>query len=672
MTNKLTNHLNLIHGGDYNPDQWLDRPDILEKDIELMKKAHINSATLGVFSWSAYERKEGEYHFEWLLEVMDNLYKNGIYTVLATPTGARPAWLDNKYPEIRRCDEMGVREYHRERHNHCATSEVYREKVKEMNTHLANAVKGHPGLIMWHMSNEYSHYCYCDKCKSKFQKFLKKKYKTIDALNHEYWSGFWSKTFNDFEEVEPPYKNGECSSLIGLNLDWKRFNTLNQVDFMKEEIKTVKAITPEIPCTTNLMPFFEAYDYKYFAKELDYISWDSYPMFDNDYESLWDTMMDNAYSHSYMQSLIKGKPFMLMESAPSLVNWHSYNKLKRPKMHALSSLQAIANGSDSVQYFQFRKGRGAWEQFHGAVVDHLGTDDTRVFKDVTELGKTLEKLGCVAGSTIKSEVAIIMDWENHWSLQNTQAFQKLDKKDIQTWINAYKMLKSFGLNVDIVSSEQDLSSYKVVFAPMMFMLLPNTAQNIKNYVQNGGTIISTYITGYVNENQLAWLNGFPGDGLTEVFGIIDEEIDSLYPSDSNHIVYKDEIIEVKDYCELLRIKGASVLATYTEDFYAGYPALTCNTYGNGKAYYIATRTDFMNLKSFFTTVFEETNVCIKALPEGVEYTCRTNDTECFEFYLNETHKQVVVSDVSGLNIINDKNVDGELVLEPLDVAVIKK
>ena len=382
----------IMHGGDYNPEQWLDRPDILEEDIRMMKKAGMNCATLGVFSWSTYEPREGEFHFAWLHDIMDKLYANGIYTILATPSGARPAWLDETYPECRRVDSYGVREHHGVRHNHCMSAPVYRKKVSVIVNKLVDEFGNHPGLLMWHISNEFGGECYCPHCVKRFQDYLAEKFDhDIEKLNKAWWTTFWSHTYNDFSQIEPPYRTGEFS-IMGLNLEWKRFTTWNMTDYMKAEIAILKERTPQIPVTTNFMKEYDGLDYHKMQQPLDVVSWDSYPRFHNDEESLSDTMTENAFDHAMIRCLKKEQPFMLMESAPGLVNWHPFNKMKRPGVHRLASLQAVALGSDTVQYFQWRKGRGSFEQYHGAVVDHLGTDDTRVFREVADLGEELKKL----------------------------------------------------------------------------------------------------------------------------------------------------------------------------------------------------------------------------------------------------------------------------------------
>ena len=265
----------LLHGGDYNPEQWLDHPEILKEDIQFMKQAGINCVTLGVFSWSTYEPEEGVYHFQWLKEVMDNLYANGIYTILATPTGARPAWLDQKYPECMRVDNMGVRYHHGVRHNHCMSAPVFREKAAVIITKLMEAVGDHPGLIMFHVNNEFGGECFCPHCVDRFQKYLANKFDNhIEYLNKAWWTTFWSHTYNSFEQIEPPFANGEFS-IMGLNLEWKRFTTWSMTDYMKFEIQLLKEKRPDIPVTTNFMKLYDGLDYREMAKELDLVSWDS-------------------------------------------------------------------------------------------------------------------------------------------------------------------------------------------------------------------------------------------------------------------------------------------------------------------------------------------------------------------------------------------------------------
>lgn len=632
----------ILHGSDYNPDQWLDRPDILEKDIELMKKAKMTSMSLGIFSWSAYEPTEGEFHMDWLKDIMDKLYENGIYTILATPSGARPAWLDEKYPECMRVGADDHRAHHGVRHNHCMSSPKFREKTSIIINKIIDTVGKHPGLAMWHLSNEFGGECFCPLCKKKFQDYLANKFDNdINKLNKAWWTGFWSHTYNDFSQIEPPYLNGEFS-VMGLNLEWKRFTTWNTTDYMKSEIDIIRKRTPNIPITTNFMQLFPGLDYRVMAKELDVISWDSYPVFHNNYETMADTMAHNSFDHAVMRSLKKNQPFMLMECAPGLVNWHEYNKLKRPGVHKLFSAQAVACGSDTVQYFQWRKSRGSFEQYHGAVVDHIGTDDTRVFKEVAEVGAMLDSLSNVKGTIVKPKAALIFDWDNMWAIDNMRGLSDKTKNYAKTCIQIYHEFLKLGIDMNVVASDDNLDDYNVVIAPMLYMLRPGASDNLKAFVKRGGQLLATYLTGYVDDNTLCYLGGFPGDGLSELFGVISEEIDTYYDSDENSATFTDgHKAIIHDYAEILRVSDTDILAKYDKDFYAGTPAITCKNFGKGKAYYVGARIDMDSMSGLFKTMLKETNTTYLTLPAGIEYHKREDESgKAIEFYLNVTENEI--------------------------------
>lgn len=662
----------IIHGGDYNPEQWLDRPDILREDIRMMKEAGINCVTLGVFSWSFYEKEEGCFDFEWLKEIVDRLYENGIYFILATPSGARPAWLDAKYPDAMRVNDLQIRNHHGVRHNHCMTSKNYREKVRIIDRKLSEKFGDHPGFVMFHISNEYGGACFCDACVRRFRAYLYDKFNgDIDALNKAWWTSFWSHTYNSFDQIEPPFSNGE-RSIMGLNLEWNRFTTCNTVDFMKEEIKAVREATPGARVTTNFMSMYGGLDYHVMAKELDVISWDSYPRFCNDYETLSETMAETSFNHSLMRSMKKDRPFMLMESAPGLVNWHDYNKLKRPGVHRLACMQAVACGSDSVQYFQWRKGRGSYEQYHGAVVDHLGTNDTRVFKEVKEVSGLLGKIGEVTGSVVKSDVAILFDWDNRWAINDMKGLSSKTKNYEKTCIDLYKDLLKLGTEADIIPVTEEFKDYRIIFAPMLYMLKTGVAQRLAEYVKQGGVLVATYLTGYVDENTLCHLGGFPGNGLKELFGVISEEIDTLYPSDRNGMKFSDgTVLEVKDYAEVLRVSDAEILAVYTGDYYAGTPVVTKKECEKGTAYYVAARCTGENRHKSLEKLLLHHGIKTEKLPEGVEHHKRWKEGVGYDFYLNTSSESRIIEGAEGYNLIKQKMQAGTLELKGYETAVIR-
>ncbi len=573
-----------LHGGDYNPEQWLKEKDVIwAEDMRLMPLANCNEMTVGIFSWSFLEPKDGEYDFSFLDEIIEKIYQNGGRVILATPSGARPHWLADQYPEVLRVNDRLERMHYSERHNHCFTSPQYRRKVREIDEKLSARYGKHPAVLAWHISNEFGGYCHCPLCQEAFRRYLKDKYKTIDTLNDAYWTGFWSHTYQSFDQIESPNVLSE-RFVHGLNLDWRRFISHQTKDFMDVEIDAVRKYSDK-PVTTNFMTAYYLLDYFDLAERLDFISWDSYPDWHCHQNR---TASDTAFWHDLFRS-IKKKPFLLMENAPGLTNWKEINHLKRPGMNLLAGLQAVAHGSDSVLYFQWRKGRGSSEKFHGAVVDHVGNEHTRVFREVAKTGELLKKIDEVCGSNVNSRVAIYFDWENWWALDDAQAYQKNDKKYVKTCLDYYEILWQKGISVDVVYRESPLDDYDLVILPMVYLTDERCIQRIKEYVAGGGNVYATYIFGVVNETDLCYLGGTPATELKEVFGIWSEEIDTLYPDMRLQVAMQDKKYTGVDYAELVHLRGASALATYETEFYAGLPALTVNTYGKGKAYYQAFR-----------------------------------------------------------------------------------
>jgi beta-galactosidase len=648
----------ILHGGDYNPEQWLKWKDkIWKEDMRLAKLAGINTLSVGIFSWTALEPEEGQYRFEWLDEVMDLLAENGMTAVLATPSGARPAWMSRKYPEVLRVNASRQRNIHGDRHNHCLSSPVYREKTSAINSLLARRYRDHRALGVWHISNEYSGDCHCPLCQAKFRQYLKDKYKTLDALNEAWWSAFWSGTITDWDQIESPGGPGSGGH-NGIKLDWRRFTTEQFVDFYLNETAPLKKITPETPCTTNLMTAgFSGIDYFRFAEVLDLVSWDSYPRWTSA-EGNAEVGLRTSYAHDLTRSL-KRRPFMLMESCPSATNWRAVAKLHRPGLHMLQSIQALAHGADSVQYFQFRKSRGGPEQHHGAVVDHEGSENTRVFRDVAELGQRLKSLDALVGADTPARAALMYDYQVRWALDDAKGFLQENTGYEETVINHYRPFWKRGIPLDLIDSRQSLDKYSLVIAPMLYMLREGAADRISAFVRRGGLLVSTYATGYVNESTLAFLGGFPGP-LKETLGIWCEEIDALFPGETNSIEWNGKSYRAFDLCELIHGRGAEILGSYGGDFYAGSPALTVNNYGQGKAYYIAARTDGDFLDDFYRKIGAEAGLTplFDDLPEGVSAQVRGGDEKYFVFLMNFTNREQQVS--------------GQPALAPFEARIIER
>lgn len=656
----------MAHGGDYNPDQWRHIPGTWDEDVRLMNLSHSNLMSVGIFSWAALEPEEGQFDFGWLEEILNKLYAHDVHVLLATPSGARPHWMAQKYPEVLRVNETLHRNSFGERENHCYTSPTYRMFVDRINRALAERFGNHPAVVGWHISNEYSGECYCPLCQNAFRAFLKQKYGTLDNLNQQWWTGFWAKTYTDWSQIEAPVPHGE-GAVHGLTLDWKRFVSHQTLDFMRHEIRALRAFTPDLPVTTNMMGLYDGLDYFRFKDDVDFASYDSYPQ--------WGAGDDASVAMEY--SLIydlsrnfcdRQKPWLLMESTPSMTNWQPICKPKRPGMHRLSSLQTVAHGSDGVMYFQWRKSRGSSEKLHGAVVDHCGHENTRVFREVSQLGEELIRLDAVRGSLVDARVAVILDMNNRWAIDCAQGPRK-DKRYEEVVKDHYRALKTFGVDIDMIDMEQDFTPYRLIVAPMLYMVKPGVAERLEQFAQAGGTVVFTYWCGMVNENDLCFLGGFPGP-LKRLLGIWIEETDVLYPGQTNAVCFPDGRRYECDYlCDVVHLEGALALASYEGDYYAGMPALTENRFGEGRALFVAAHTGLDLLYDLYGRLLKECSLSPERQKEGVVVCRRHAGDKTFRFTMNFLDQPQTVTLPAGRDLLTGKQLSGETELPPLGLFV---
>ncbi len=346
----------ILYGGDYNPNQW--PREIWDVDMELFKKARINSASINIFSWAKIQPSENVYDFSELDEIVDTLSKNGIDIVLATSTAAMPAWMFKKYPEVARTDFEGRHHKFGHRHNACPNSPVYQKYSESLARKLAERYGKNPAVVCWHINNEYGGDCFCEHCEKVFRVWLKDKYKNLDALNKAWNLEFWGHTVYEWDEIVLPNSLGDgmgywSTAFAGMSIDYRRFMSDSMLENFKAERDAIRDAGSAVPITTNMMGTYKNLDYFKWAKEMDIVSWDNYPS----YNTPWSWI---AMTHDLMRGL-KDKPFMLMEQTPSQQNWQPYNSLKKPGQMRAQSYQTVAHGGDTVQFFQLRRSVGGCE-----------------------------------------------------------------------------------------------------------------------------------------------------------------------------------------------------------------------------------------------------------------------------------------------------------------------
>ena len=659
----------ILYGGDYNPNQW--PKEIWEQDMVYFKDARINSATINVFSWAKIQPAEDTYYFDELDEIVEMLSKENYDIVLATSTGAMPAWLYKKYPEVARTDYFGRHHKFGQRHNHCPNSLVFQKYAKALVEKLAERYAHNPHVTCWHISNEYGGECYCENCEKAFRVWLKNKYGTIEAVNKAWNMEFWGHTVYDWDEIVLPnalgdgMENGTDTAFAGLSVDYRRFMSDSMLENYKMERDVVRRYNPDTIITTNLMGTYKFLDYFKWAKEMDIVSWDNYPS----YNTPWSF---TAMSHDLMRGL-KDAPFMLLEQTPSQQNWQPYNSLKKPGQMRAQSIQTMAHGADTVQFFQLRRSVGGCEKFHGAVIGHVGHNNTRVFREVKQLGEELERLGTsTLGSVNQADVGIIFDWDNYWALDYTSGPTE-DLKYVDQIHHYYKFFYDNNIGVNMIPVDADFSKYKIVVAPVLYMVKEGMKEALTKFVENGGILITTFMSGLVNESDNVHLGGYPGP-LRELAGIWVEEIDALAPEQTNTITFTDGTrMTCNLLCDLMHLEGAQLLASYDENFYAGMPAITKNTFGKGCTYYIGTNMGQEGIDKVLKMATQQAGVHpVVKEPTALEVVCRktADSTHYYIFNFKETEIVIPEQFVGYTDLLTGKKVESGMRMKHYDALIL--
>lgn len=673
--------MSIWYGGDYNPEQW--PREVWDEDVRLMREGHVSLATVAVFSWARLEPREGEFDFEWLDDVLNRLHTGGIRVDLATATASPPPWLTHRYPEVLPVTEDGVRLYPGSRQQYCPSSLVYRRFATRLATELAKRYTGHPALEMWHINNEYGCHvsrCYCDVSAEAFRGWLRRRYGTVEALNQAWGTAFWSQAYSDFVEVYPPRAAPASKNPTQL-LDFYRFSSDELLECFRAEREVLRELSPNVPVTTNFMGFFKPVDYWSWTPELDIIADDSYPD-----PADPDSPARGAMSRDLMRSLGGGRPWLLMEQAPSAVNWRSYNAVKAPGQQRAWSYQCVARGADGVLFFQWRQSAAGAEKFHSGLVPHAGTD-TRVWREVKQLGAELVALDELVGSRVEARVAIVMEWDSWWALEQSASPAQLSYIDgIFAW---YRGLYERNIVVDFVNASADLSGYLLVIVPSLFAASADAAARLGEYAAGGGTLLVTYQSLVTDENLRITAGGYLGS-LQKTLGLWIEEFAPLAAAGAhfNESVAGSTTIEGSSigtaqglvWAEFVRTTDASVVATFSQGATQGWPAVTRNTAGGGVAWYFATQPEPDALKALLDQVLQDAGVegtaaqaadpqestgrasAVSAQP-GLEIVTRGPLT----FYINHGPSAATVT-LRGDDVLGGPT--GERVLQPQEVAAV--
>ena len=660
----------ILYGGDYNPEQWPEA--VWREDMRLMKLAHVNMVSINIFSWALLEPKPDHYYFDQLDHIMNTLAEHGVAVDLATGTASPPTWMSRLYPSMLPVTREGIRMSHGSRQHYCPNSLDFHRKSAALVQRLAERYATHQALKMWHINNEYGCHvsqCYCDNCADAFRVWLQERYQSLEALNFAWGTNFWSQHYYEWDDILPP-RLSPAQNNPGQCLDYWRFMSDSLLACYRVEEDILRAVTPNVPLTTNFMVAFKPVDGFAWASHLDVISFDMYPPIT---AQPWEI----ALPHDLMRSLKGGRPHLVMEQSPSQVNWMPQNPHKRPGRMRLHSMQAVAHGADGVLFFQWRQSQAGAEQFHSAVVPHEGSEHGRIFQQAAQVGAELKQLSPdVVGSRIPAQAAILMDWQNWWAVE----YQPGPSNRLNYWEQIktyYHPLHSLNIAVDIISPDSNLSNYQLVIAPLLYMLRPGVAKNIEQFVARGGTFLTTYFSGIVDQNDHVVLGGYPAE-LRKLLGIHVEEFDPWTPEMTNQVVIKEGSLKGSYPCTLwadvVRLEGAQALGVFANDYHANNPALTVHKFGQGRAYYIATQASNDLLTKLTKELCQEANIApVLEASEGVEVTKRVQaDGRAVYFLLNHTEQAQRVKLPVGvfMSLLDGKEMEGVVEIKGVDAVVL--
>ncbi|MFF0013821.1 beta-galactosidase [Streptomyces sp. NPDC005374] len=659
----------LAFGGDYNPEQWPE--SVWDEDVRLMREAGVTMVSLGIFSWALLEPEPGVYDFGWLDRIIGLLHQNGVRVDLGTPTVVPPAWFYRAHPDALPVTADGTRLAFGSRGAICHSNSAYRAAAANITTKLAERYADHPALAMWHVHNEYGvpvSACYCDSCAAHFRRWLQTRYGGVDGVNEAWGTAFWGQHYTSLEQIDPP-RTAATVGNPGQALDHKRFADATMRENFVMERDILHRLSPGIPVTTNFMTALsqcDSVDYWAWGREVDIVTNDHYLITDGRR-----THVNLAMAADLTRSVAGGAPWILLEHSTSGINWQPRNPAKAPGQMARNSLAHVARGSEGAMFFQWRQSRRGAEKFHSSMVPHGGTD-TRVWREVVELGASLDSLSTLRGTRTRADVAVLWDWHSWWA-QNLD-WRPSEDHDARERADAfYEALYDRHLTVDFAHPEADLSAYPLVVVPALYLMTEAAGTNLREYVESGGTLVVSYFSGIVDEHDAVHEGAYPG-ALRDVLGLTVEEFSPLLPDQSVRITGPDACELTGDvWTEFVVPRGAETVWTYADGLAACHPAVTRHRHGEGTAWYVSTRLAPQGLDVLLGRAAEDARLPSRAdLPHDVEVVRRDGESGSYVFVVNHTAVEAKVTlEADGTELLTGERAAGGLAVPAGAVRVVR-
>ncbi|GAA2204698.1 beta-galactosidase [Streptomyces bangladeshensis] len=659
----------LAFGGDYNPEQWPEA--VWQEDVRLMREAGVTMVSVGIFSWALLEPAPGEYDFGWLDRVLGLLHAGGIRVDLGTPTVVPPVWFYRAHPEALPVTAEGVRYEFGSRGAICHSNADYRAAAANITTRLAERYGDHPALALWHVHNEYGvpvSACYCASCAAHFRRWLADTYGTVDAVNEAWGTAFWGQRYTDFGQINPPRATPTVGN-PGQALDYRRFADATIRENFRAERDILHRLSPGVPVTTNFMTALsqcDSMDYWAWGREVDLVTNDHYLITDGRR-----THVNLAMAADLTRSVAGGAPWLLLEHSTSGVNWQPRNPAKAPGQMARNSLAHVARGSEGAMFFQWRQSRRGAEKFHSAMLPHGGTD-TRVWREVVELGACVDTLSEIRGTRTEADAAMLWDWQSWWA-QNLSWRPSEDHDPRERADSFYEALYDRHLTVDFAHPEADLSRYPLVVVPALYLMTEAAGNNVREYVERGGTLVVSYFSGIVDQHDAVHEGAYPGV-LRDVLGLTVEEFSPLLEDERVRLTGPDGSELTGDvWTEFVVPRGAETVWTYADGLTAGRPAVTRHRHGRGTAWYVSTRLDAQGLDALVGWAADDAGLAPRAgLPRDVEVVRRRGESGTYLFVINHTAGDTKVPlDTPGTELLTGERAAGRLAVPAGAVRVVR-
>lgn len=605
----------LLYGAAYY-DEYMPY-DRLDKDVEMMKKAGINTVRIAESTWSTCEPQPGVFDFSHVERVMDAMEEAGINVIIGTPTYAVPTWMVKAHPDVL-AETVRGRGIYGARQIMDITHPVYLFYAERVIRELMKLTEHRKCVIGFQLDNETKYYGTAGKnVQEQFVKYIREKFHDdLDALNYEFGLDYWSNRINAWEDF--PDVRGTINGSLGA--EFEKFQRTLVDKFLGWQADIVNEYRREDQFVTHNLDFeWRGYSYGiqpyvnhlHASQCLTIAGTDIYHPTQDDL-----TGVEIAFGGDLIRSLKQDNYLVIETEAQGFPGWTPYKGQLR-----LQAYSHLASGANSVMYWHWHSIHNACETYWKGILSH-DFQENATYREACIIGNEFARLGKhLVNLKKKNEVAVLVSNEAltalNWFRIQEQApgadAKSIYYNDVMRWM--YDTLYHMNIECDFIWPEsENLDQYKAIIVPALYAAPDELLIRLNQYVENGGTLIASFKTAFANENVKVSHEVQPHI-LSNCFGVHYDQF--TFPK---NVGLTGEVILKKTdqkgnahpaanvFMELLVSEGAEVLASYEHYNWKDYAAITRNHYGKGQAVYIGCMTDEETLKSVYKAVLPEADV----------------------------------------------------------------